>query len=410
MTTDIKELMAPCFLDVYKDMRRGLHGEYWLGGGRGSGKSSFAALCVVTRLLRDREASCIVYRRVAATLRDSVYACIARMIERMGLTPLFRFGRSPLEIELRATGQRILFRGADDPLKSKSIALKKGYFALLWFEELSEFSCAADVRSIIQSVMRGKNGQVILSYNPPPSARHWVNIEARAERPDRLVHKSSYSDMPPGWLGDRFISEAQALKNTNPRAYANEYLGEVTGTGGSVFENLELRRITDAELMSFDRFFSGLDFGFAVDPDALTVWAYDARQRRLYAADEFVMSRTGIDALAREVKKRAIGCVYCDSADPRMIAELRARGINAAAVKKGPGSREHGFRWLQSLSAIVIDERRTPAIAREFCGFEYARDKNGDFIADYPDGDDHTIDSARYALSMLINVRRAITC
>lgn len=408
---NIYSLMPRVFYDVYDDIKRGGHNEYWLRGGRGSCKSSFAALVIIRGILKDSGANAIVYRRVAATVKDSVYAKLVWAAEQMGVSGYFRFRRSPLEIEYVPTGQRILFRGADDPVKSKSIALTKGYFAYLWFEELSEFRCAADIRTIVQSVLRGSGrGITICTYNPPASAQSWVNAEALSARSDRLVHTSTYKDVPPEWLGERFLMEAEALKSANERAYRNEYLGEVTGSGGRVFDNLVLRSITDEEINAVERRFMGLDFGFAADPDAFTLAGYTRRTKTLYLISEFVSARNSPAALAKEVKARAgQGRVFCDSAEPRMIAELKRCGINAAAVKKGPGSREFSYRWLETLGAIVIDPGRTPKAAKEFALYEYARDKNGEFVNEYPDGNDHTIDSVRYALMEEMSARTAVT-
>ena len=407
----ITDLIAPTFLPVHRDVREKAHSEYWLKGGRGSTKSSFAALEIVLGLMRTPGANAIVYRRVAATLRESVYEQIKTAIEWLGVTEFFNCGVSPMEIRYKPTDQRILFRGADDPSKSKSIKLSQGYFGFLWFEELSEFQGMNAIRMIKASVIRGGEKTVTFyTYNPPVSAKDWVNEEAIRPAPGRLVHASSYLDVPPEWLGADFIAQAEALRMSNERAYRHMYLGEVTGSGGQVFDNLELRRIDDEELAAQERFFNGLDFGFAVDPDAFTRWACDRRSRTLYAVDEFYGAHNSTDKLCREVQRRAGGeQVRCDSADPRMIAELTRRGLRAVGVKKGPGSVEHGVRWLQSLGKIVIDPARTPNIAREFSGYEYVQDGNGGFLPEYPDRDNHAIDSCRYALEPEIGRRVATT-
>ncbi len=400
------------FRDVMEDILREGHSEYWLKGGRGSTKSSFISLMIVVGILADTDANAIVYRRVGNTLKDSVYSQLIWAIDKLEASAWFRFRRSPLEIEYVKTGQRILFRGADDPLKSKSIKLPRGYFKYLWFEELSEFRGMEDIRSIKQSVFRGvEHGMTFYSYNPPRSAQNWVNAEGRKEIPNRLVNHSTYLGVPEDWLKGAFLDDAETLKAVNERAYRNEYLGEVTGTGGTVFDNVETRTITDAEIDTMDKFYNGLDFGYAVDPDAFVRWGYDRKRHRMYAIDEFYGSHNTTDALAEEVKRRADReLVTCDSADSRMINELKLRGINAIGVKKGAGSVEHGLRWLQDLGAIVIDPKRTPNIAREFCEYEYVRDRRTDqFLAAYPDANNHTIDASRYAMEREISRRVATT-
>lgn len=405
-------VIADAFKPVESDLRANAHSEYWLMGGRGSTKSSFISIEIMLGIWEDERANAIVYRRVGNTLKDSVYEQLIWAIDTLGMTQYFRYRRSPLEIERVRTGQRILFRGADDPMKSKSIRLKRGhYFKYLWLEELTEFRGMEDVRTIKQSVFRGVSHAVTFySYNPPKSAHNWVNQEALKRVDGRLVHASSYLDVPPEWLGERFLLDAEALKKASERAYRNEYLGEVTGTGGQVFDNLELRAVSDDEISGCERFFNGLDFGFAVDPDALTRWAYSRKTRTLIAVGEYYGSHTPLDVLADKVKALAgRETVQCDSEDARTISELRRRGVSAIGVKKGPGSVRHGMRWLEDLGKILIDPKRTPNIAREFSKYEYAQDKNGNFLADYPDADNHCIDSARYALSTEIDRRIATT-
>lgn len=410
-TVCIYDAMARPFWDVYDDLKAGRHDEYWLKGGRGSTKSSFISLAIVRGLLVDTDANAIIYRRVGNTIKDSVYAQMIWAIERLGLAPWFQARVSPFELIYRPTGQRILFRGADDPLKSKSIKLQRGYFRYLWFEELAEFRSMEDVRTIKQSVFRGVDrGVTLYSYNPPKSAQSWVNAEALKCVPSRLVHHSTYLDVPTEWLKEAFIAEADALRQANVRAWRNEYLGEITGTGGNVFDNLEIREISDGEIAGLDRIYNGLDFGFAVDPDAFVRVAYAPNARRLYLLDEYVSPHTPTDALAEQISRRAgRALVNCDSADPRMIRELRSRGINAVGAKKGPGSREHGYRWLQNLGAIIADPRRTPNAVRELTAYEYLRDRNGNFCAAYPDGNDHTLDALRYATEALSANRAAYT-
>lgn len=404
----LTNIIAEPFWEVHRDIRRGAHGEYWLKGGRGSTKSSFISIELVKLLIANPQMHAVVYRKVAATLRESVYEQIVWAIDQLGVRNHFTMRLSPLEIRYNPTGQRIIFRGADDPSKSKSIKVSFGYFGILWFEELAEFPGMDDIRTIKASIIRGGDrSYTFCSYNPPQTARNWVNKEAITPKENRLVHSSTYLDVPPQWLGQEFIAEAESLKNTNERAYRHMYLGEVTGTGGQVFNNLDIRTIKDDELDKLGSYYCGQDFGFAVDPDAFVCWAYDPAARRIVAIDEFYASGNSVDRLADEVKKRTGGIIRCDSADPRMIAELNRRGVRAVGVKKGPGSVDHGMRWLQSLGQIVIDPKRTPNIAREFSAYEYTADKNGDFLPEYPDKDNHAIDATRYALESVMTQARA---
>lgn len=418
MNIDFNSLFCEdAFGSVLNDFLDEKHSEYWFKGGRGSTKSSFISLLIVLGLLMDENANAIIYRRVGNTVKDSVYSQMIWALDMMGVSAQCKFRKSPFEIIYEPSptrSQRILFRGVDDPMKSKSIRLTRGYFKYLWCEELAEWRGMEDVRTIKQSVFRGvKYAVTFYSYNPPRSAQSWVNDEATKERSDRLVHHSTYLQVIEhhrDWLQDAFIADAEAIRQTNERAYRNEYLGEVTGTGGQVFDNLELREITDEEIQTFDRFYNGLDFGFAVDPDAFVRVAYVPNTRRIYVIGEYYSTHTATETLAKRIEALAgRELITCDSADPRMIAELRGKGLNVVGAKKGSGSRDHGYRWLQNLGAIVVDPKRTPNAARELKQYEYVRDKNGNFCAAYPDGNDHELDALRYATESLAASRIAKT-
>ena len=406
MSVRLSDLIAPAFYGVHADMKAFAHSEFWLSGGRGSGKSSFVSIEILLSMLRNPSVNAIVYRKVGATLRESVYGQMVWAIEKLGLERYFKCRLAPLELEYLPTGQRILFRGADDPGKSKSIKLARGWFGILWFEELAEFSGMEAIRTIKASVLRGGRAITIYTYNPPKSRNNWVNAEAMSIRADRLTHESSYLEMPEEWLGETFLAEAEQLKRTNERAYRHMYLGEITGTGGQVFDNLALGTARESGGTAF----CGLDFGFAADPDAFIRAEWEPRTRRIRVLDEFYSVRTPVERLAEEVLKRAGDAVVrCDSADPRIIRELRERGVNAIAVKKGAGSIDSGVRWLQELGAIEIDPGVCPNAAREFSGYEYRTDSNGNPIAELPDRDNHLIDALRYAVEPLSARRSAGT-
>lgn len=403
MSINIYSQMAHGFWDLYDDVKRGGHDEYMLKGGRGSTKSSFISIAIIRGLLADPLANAIIYRRVANTLKNSVYEQMLWAIETLGLNAYFRNRQSPLEIEYRPTGQRIMFRGTDDPMKSKSMKLKKGYFKYLWFEELAEFRAMEDIRVIKQSILRGvEKACTFYSYNPPKSAQSWVNGEALKSVPRRLTHTSTYLDVPREWLGQAFIDEAESLRESNFTAYRNEYMGEVTGSGGSVFENVVTRPITDAEIKTFGWFYQGIDWGWYPDPFQWIRCAYDGRSRMLYIIDEYRTVKTGNDKAYKDIKDRLSPGEHltADSAEPKSIADFRSYGAGwIRAAEKGPGSVEYSTKWLASLRGIVIDPQRCPAASKEFVEYEYERNSAGEFVNGYVDANNHAIDAVRYAMS-----------
>lgn len=206
---------------------------------------------------------------------------------------------------------------------------------------------------------------------------------------------------------EQFLAEAEYLRRNNPNAYAHEYLGEVTGTGGEVFPNITVREISPEERAGFAHIHRGLDWGYAADPTAYVVCALE--KGRLYIFGEIYRYGIKYDPLAEAIRAEnpLNGTIYAESADPRSNDELRARGLKITAVKKGAGSVEHGITWLQNLAEIVIDPVTCPNAKREFCGYELIPDGNGGFRDEFPDKDNHSIDAVRYALENDIGRRKA---
>ena len=423
--TSVSDHIAPCFRPVHEDIRQDAHTLYYLPGGRGSGKSSFCALEVVDGIMQDKTANAIVFRKYANTLRESVFSQIQWAIDELGAGALWKSNISPMVYTYIPTGQQIFFRGLDDAQKLKSIRPRRGRFALIWFEEFSEMDGPNQVRSVLQSVMRGGDSfKVFCSFNPPISRANWANKYILVPDNRAMVHKSTYTDLPPEWLGESFLLEAQRLNDINPRAYAHEYLGEPIGNGGEVFPNLEIRTITDNEIGQMQYYYAGLDFGFSVDPAAFIRVSYDHKRQTLYLLNEIYKRGLTNQALAHAIIDGGFNRqpdnsggytspftgthtpdrqnIFCDSAEPKSIADLRGAGINARPCVKFPGSVLYGIRWLQS-KTIVIDPARTPNAYREFSEYEYSQTKDGDLLADVPDKNNHTIDAVRYACTQLIS-------
>ena len=400
MQTNIAELITPAFDGVFYDVQEHEHTHYWLKGGRGSTKSSFISIVAPLLLLQNPDCHMIVMRKVARTLKTSVYNQMEWSIARLGLSDRFKMRSSPLEFEYMRTGQKILFFGVDDKSKIKSLKLPFGYTGIIWFEELDQFFGMEEIRNLLQSLMRGGNRfWVFYSYNPPKSVNNWVNQETMIERPDRLVHHSTYKTTPQSWLGDAFSADAEELQRRNELLYRHEYEGEVTGTGGGVFDNVVDMDMTDEQIAGFGRLRHGLDFGFAVDPLAYVDMHLDTKRGELYIFGEVygqkISNKRAADIIAPRARGRVIGA---DSAEPKSIAEMRGYGLNVIAAKKGPDSVDYGIQYLQRLSKIYIDKRRAPNTYREFVGYEYERNREGEFISAYPDKDNHTIDAVRYGL------------
>lgn len=391
---------ASCFSIVNEHILSDDYDYYFLKGGRGSGKSTYMSLEIIQGIINNSNANAIIYRKVEGTIRDSVYNQMIWAIDRLGFRDYFKAKVSPYRLIYEPTGQEIIFKGCDDPLKSKSIKPTKGFFKYCWLEEVTEFNGMEEVENLVQSIARSSEGKtaVVLTYNPPQSSQSWVNEEVLIPHENRFVHHSTYLDVPNKFLSPQFINIAEDTRLTNETKYRHIYLGEVTGTGGEVFDNVEIRPITDEEINSFDYLYTGLDFGFAVDPAVIVQMCYRKSKQELYIFREFFKVGASYDTIADYLKKIGNPYVTGDSAEPRSIEELRQRGCKITGARKGAGSVEHGLRRLQDLKKIVIDSTRCPNTAREFSTYEYERDKYGNFKSIYPDVNNHSLDSVRYAL------------
>lgn len=399
----LSALFAPSFYSVHRDIRAGLHTHYYLSGGRGSCKSSFAGLEIIFGIMSEKSANAVAIRKVGRYLRDSVYEQLLWAIEKLGVSEQWEGKPSVPELIYKPTGQRVLFRGADSPKKLKSTKVSKGYIRYVWYEEADEFFGQEEIDMINQSFLRG--GSVftcIYSFNPPKDPNCWINRLLLVPRGDRLVHKSDYRTVPEGWLGAQFIAEAEYLRTANPLRYRNEYLGEATGTGAEIFQNITVREISDEEILAAPRICRGLDWGYGADPFVYLALIFDKPRRKILIFHEFYRYGAKFDEIAAairaETSKDGAGTIIAESAEPRSNDELRERGIRLCAAKKGQGSVEQGIRWLQNLNEIVIDPVRCPNAQREFCGYRLEPDGSGGWRGGFPDRDNHTIDAVRYAL------------
>ncbi|MTI62264.1 MAG: PBSX family phage terminase large subunit [Firmicutes bacterium] len=410
MKTRLSELLAPSFYSLHVDIKKNRHSEYWLKGGRGSTKSSFAALEIILGMMRDADngqhTNAVALRKVKDTLHESVFEQLAWAIEKLNVSHLWEIPKSKLELTYLPTGQKILFRGADKPKKIKSIKIKKGYIKYGWYEELDEFHGMEEIRVINQSLMRGGDIFVVFyTYNPPKSGRSWVNQEAKVPKDGRKVHHSDYRSVPKEWLGKVFLAEAEHLKNTNFDAYRHEYLGEETGTGLEIFTNVTLRVIEPAEIKVFDKIHQGLDFGYAADPVCFEKVHYDKTRKKLYIYYEYSGINISNGKLFNNVKEHKSIMTVADSAEPKSISELKSYGMRIKGAKKGPDSVDYGIKYLSSeVEEIIIDNVRCPRAAKEFINYALETDKNGEIKNSYPDKDNHSIDAIRYSLEDVMNL------
>lgn len=338
--------MPPAFINIHRSILNREYLEYWLEGGRGSLKSTDAGYEVIDLLENNPKMCAIIIRRYTNTLKDSVYSQIEWTVSQfaetyIGLEETYKFKTSPMEITKKDTGQKIYFRGTDDPTKIKSIKPPKGmYIGIVWYEEFDQIQGMNAVRKINQSIMRGGEDFIqIYTYNTPPSRQHFVNKEKKVPKKNRLVYLTDYRSAPKEWLGQAFIDEAEFIKETNPKVYENEYLGLETGDGGNVFENLEIREITDEEIEKFDWLYKGIDWGWYPDPFAYNNMYYNANKKELYIFDELTCNKKSNKETWNMLVEKGVtedDLITADSAENKSIGDYREYGSNTRGAIKGP--------------------------------------------------------------------------
>ena len=400
----LSEVFNDNFKKFYSEVKKDSYLYYVLKGGRGSAKSTHIAFTLILEIIK-KPITILCVRKVGNTLFESVYEQLKEAIEMLDLGHLFECKKSPLQIVYKPRGNKIIFRGADDPSKIKSIKISKFPLTTLWIEELAEFKTEEEVSTIVNSILRAELGEgleykIFYSYNPPKRKQSWVNkkYDTQFIPSNTYVHHSTYLENR--HISKAFKEEANEVKKRNEFKYRHEYLGEPIGSGVVPFSNLEFRTITDEEIASFDNIRQGVDWGYATDPVAFIRLHYDKTRRKIYILDEFYEVKASNRRLSEVIKSRNYHhqLTVCDSAEPKSKDELLTYGVKMICAKKGPGSVEFGEKWLDDLEAIIIDPKRTPNTCKEFENIDYQTDKDGNIKPRLEDKNNHTIDAIRYAL------------
>lgn len=413
----LNDCVIPMYKPVFRDIMLHGHTHYIGEGGRGSTKSSFyGGIAIPMLIIANPELNAVCFRKVGNTIQNSIYSQVVWGIEKLGLTSFFKIPKTYSNpIVYIPTGQKIMFMGMDDPNKVKSIKVDKGYIAITWWEELDQFAGENEIRKVLQSTMRGGDKfWNFMTFNPPISKNNWANEYAFdvQGRDSTLVTHNTYLDVPVEWLGEQFFEEAEDLKQRNERAYVHEYLGLAIGTGGDVFPNVaEFDSMKPVETPSgmkpmwetFDQIYNGIDWGFARDPFRFVRLHFDPKHLDVYIFKEYNTVKTRNEVVFHEIYDelqlvKREEAVIADSAETKSVADFKAYGAFIRPAEKYAESVRYGIKWLQGLNHIYIDRKTCPYTFKEFSNYEYEQDKDGNFISQYPDKDNHSIDAVRYAL------------
>lgn len=380
-------------------------------GGRGSIKSNVWAAIAEETIYNDPQAHVVFTRRYKTDLRGSVYNQFMKTVIRHGRIDDWEFTTSPMCARYKKTGQMVIFVGADKPLSLKSYNISFGYVKLLIHEECDEMAGVEQMDNIEDTFLRSDTPAIdVKIFNPPKSANNFMNeyTASKMNDPQTLVCHSYYYNVPIEWLGSRFFERAEWFKEHKPKYYANNYLGEVTGTGGAIFENLELRDITDKEIEAMPYFYHGLDFGYE-HPQAFIKCYYDHDTDILYPIEEVYSKRCKNSTFAKKIKQYKTVEIIADSARPDNISDMNDWGFDVTGAIKRWGSnkgRDYCWEWLRQCNKIVVDRSRTPHLANELTKLEFELLKDGTFSSEYPKLNEDCTMALIYALNRVIRESR----
>lgn len=373
-------------------------------GSRASKKSKTTALWYIYNMMKYPEANTLVIRKTGRTLKDSCYTELKWAVKRLGVEHMWDFKMSPLEAIYKPTGQKIYFRGLDDPLKVTSITVDVGCLCWMWIEEAYEIMKEADFDTLDESIRgtvpAGLFKQITLTFNPW-NERHWMKkrfFDVSDSDPDILALTTNY--MCNEWLDEADKKVFETMKTNNPRRYAVAGLGGWGIVDGLVYENwkeetFDIDKIRK-ELDCKSAF--GLDFGYTNDPTALFCGLLDLNGKRLFVFDELYKKGLSNQRIHEEVqglgytKER----ITADSAEPKSIDELKGLGLRIKGAKKGKDSVLNGIQWIQELEIII--HPRCVNFLTEISNYTWDQDKFGTKLNVPIDDFNHLMDAMRYAL------------
>ncbi len=375
-------------------------------GSRGSKKSKTAVLVFIHDLLKYPWANLLVVRRYSNTNKQSTYTDFKWAASKLKVYDNFKFNESLPEITVKATGQKILFRGLDDELKITSISVDTGMLCWAWFEEAYQIEKQEKFDTVVESIRGSFDNpdfykQITVTFNPW-SERHWLKrafFDPKTRYSDVFADTTTFRDNE--WLDEQDKTRLLDLYRTNPRRARVVCDGDWGVAEGLVFDgNFEVREFDPiAKVKEIGLTVHGMDFGFTHDPTTLPSAVFDQANKELWIYGELYKTGLLIDDIVNEIKKRDLmkAKITADSATPLMIAELQGKGVTRLhGARKGRDSISQGITFMQGLQ-IYIHPSCTHTI-EEFNTYCYKQDKEGNWLNEPEDKNNHIIDALRYAL------------
>lgn len=393
-------------------------------GSRASKKSKTTALWFITNMMKYPDANTLVVRKTYRTLKDSCFTELKWAIHRLGVDAFWDVKESPLEMTYKPTGQKIYFRGLDDPLKVTSITVDQGCLCWMWIEEAYEISSEDDFNMLDESIRgavpEGSHlfKQITLTFNPW-NEHHWLK-KRFFDNPDDETLALTTNYMCNEWLDSADRKVFETMKKQNPRRYRVAGLGDWGIVDGLVYENWKeeaFEIISKADFLDLDeaeqkaknyvfkesvKSAFGLDFGYTNDPAALFVGFIDTKDKKIYVYDEMYAAGLSNERIANNVQSMGYGKerIIADSAEPKSIDQLKGLGLKVKGAEKGKDSVNHGIQFIQDYEIII--HPRCVNFLTEISNYTWDKDKLGNKLNRPIDDFNHLMDAMRYALEKFI--------
>ncbi len=369
-------------------------------GSRASKKSKTTALRIIYNMMKYDQSNTLVVRKTYRTLKDSCFTDLKWATKRLEVENLWEFKYSPLEATYLRTGQKILFRGLDDPLKVTSITVEYGYLCWAWLEESYEITSEKDFDTLDESI-RGELPphlwkQWMITFNPW-NEHHWLKkrfFDAEGD-PDILAITTNYKCNE--WLDDADLRLFENMKKNNPRRYQVAGLGNWGIVDGLVYENWKEEAFTLDQVIDCESV-NGIDFGYTNDPAAVFIGFIDTEHKKLYVWDEIYKKGLSNKRLYEEIESSHYQkkSFTADCAEPKSIDELRGYGLRVEKSQKGKDSITHGIQYIQDFEIII--HPRCVNFITEIGNYTWDEDRLGNKINRPIDDFNHLMDAMRYAV------------
>lgn len=375
-------------------------------GGRGSKKSTTTALNIIYRMMKYPLANTLVVRKVQDTQKDSTWAQLRWATKQLRVSHLWNFKLSPLEATYLPTGQKILFRGLDDPLKITSITVDTGYLCWAWFEEAYQIMNEDDFDKVDMSIRgelpEGYFKQITITFNPW-NEKHWLKTRFFDNPSDNTLAVTTNYECNE-FLGDDDRALFEWMKKNKPKRYRVEGLGDWGVAEGAIFDDWQEKEFDWREIAKREHAVScyGLDFGYSVDPTAFICSIADIERKELYIYDEHYQKAMLNNEIADMIKYKGLTKerIIADSAEPKSIEEIRQYGVwNITPANKGKDSIANGIQLLQQYK-IFVHPKCTNTIV-ELSNYVWQSDKSGQMVNKPIDDFNHLIDALRYSVEQI---------